>query len=52
MLSLGETTYDRRYSRRARTLRWLGEHDAALHDIDAILATPDIVMEQKMAGRL
>ena len=55
MLNLGETTDDRRYiaySRRARALWRLGEHDAALRDIDAILATADIVMEQKMAARL
>lgn len=52
--ALGETSYDRRYiaySRRARTLWRLGEHDAALQDIDAILAMADIVMEQKMAAR-
>ena len=55
VLNLGETTYNRRYiaySRRARTLWRLGEHDAALRDIDAILATANIVMEQKMAARL
>ena len=55
MLNLSETTYNRRYiaySRRARALWRLGKHDAALRDIDAILVTADIVMEQKMAARL
>jgi tetratricopeptide (TPR) repeat protein len=55
VLSLGQTTYDRRYtaySGRAENLWRLGLHDAALQDIDAILATDDIVMEQKMAARL
>jgi tetratricopeptide (TPR) repeat protein len=55
VLNLGEMTYNRRYiacSRRARALWRLGEHHAALRDIDVILATPDIVMEQKMAARL
>jgi hypothetical protein len=44
------TVHDLRYtaySRRAGNLWRLGMHDAALQDIDAILATDDIVMEQK-----
>ncbi len=55
LLGLRETTYDRRYialARRARALRKLGEHAAAYSDIDVILATPDIVVEQKMQARL
>ena len=54
-MGLRETTYDRRYialARRARALRKLGEHTAAYRDIDAILATPDIVVEQKMQAQL
>ena len=55
VLTLAETSYDRRYiayAQRARTLWRSGGYDAALRDIDAILATPDIVREQKMAARL
>jgi tetratricopeptide (TPR) repeat protein len=55
VLSLDNTSYDRRYiaySRRARSLWRLGDHGPALNDIDALLATADIVMEQKIAARL
>jgi tetratricopeptide (TPR) repeat protein len=55
VLNLDDTSYDRRYiaySRRARSLWRLGEHDAALRDVEALLATADIVMEQKMAALL
>jgi hypothetical protein len=49
------TVHDLRYtaySGRAENPWRLGMHDAALQDIDAILARDDIVMEQKMAARL
>jgi hypothetical protein len=55
VLSLGETMYDRRYialGRRARALRKLGDQEGADRDIEAILATPDIAVEQKMEARL
>ena len=55
VLKLAETTYNRRYialARRARALWRLGKHADAYQDIDTILATADIAMEQKMAARL
>lgn len=55
VLNLANTTYDRRYiahARRGRALWGIGDHDAAYQDIEAILSTPDIAMEQKMPARL
>jgi hypothetical protein len=47
---LAETTYDRRYialARRFKALRGTGDHEAAFRDVAAIIATPDITVEQK-----
>lgn len=55
VLALGQTSYDRRYIalvRRARALRALGNKRGAYRDLEAILETPDIAVEQKMEARL
>ena len=55
VLQLGETSYNRRYIalvRRAKSLHALERFEEANEDIEAILSTPDIAVEQKMAARL
>ena len=55
VLDLPDTTYDRRFIaliRRARTHFVTGNQTGAFADVDTILATEDIVPEQKMAARL
>lgn len=55
VLDLVGTTYNRRFIaliRRARTLFVTGHDTDAFADIETILATDDIVPEQKMAARL
>ena len=55
VLELDETSYNRRYIalvRRAKSLWALGRFEEANDDIEAILSTTDIAIEQKMAARL
>ena len=55
LLELTNTSFDRRYialSRRAREKWALGDHQGTYADFDAILATGDIAVEQKMETRL
>ena len=55
VLQLVETSYNRRYIalvRRAKSLCALERFEEADEDIAAILSTPDIAVEQKMAARL
>lgn len=55
MLELVDTSFNRRYIahiRRARVLRATGDHAGADADVQAILATGDIAVEQKMTARL
>lgn len=55
VLQLGETSYNRRYialARRAKSLYALERFEEAKEDIEAILSTSDIAVEQKMAARL
>ena len=55
VLQLRETSYNRRYIaliRRAKSLWALERLEEANEDIEAILSTPDIAVEQKMAARL
>ena len=55
VLELGETSYNRRYIalvRRAKSLWALERFEEANDDIEAVLSTADIAIEQKMAARL
>ena len=55
LLRLRETSYNRRYialARRATSLWALDRFEEAYEDIETILATTDIAVEQKMAARL
>ena len=55
VLQLWETSYNRRYIalvRRAKSLWALGRFEEADGDIETILSTTDIAVEQKMAARL
>ena len=55
VLELRETSYNRRYialARRAKSLWALKRFEEANEDIESILATTDIAVEQKMAARL
>ncbi|MYD86005.1 MAG: hypothetical protein F4144_13320 [Acidimicrobiaceae bacterium] len=55
VLDLHETSYNRRYialARRAKSLWALERTEEANQDIEAMLATTDIAVEQKMAARL
>lgn len=55
VLELRETSYNRRYialARRATSLWALERYEEANDDIEAILSTTDIAVEQKMAARL
>jgi len=55
VLALTDTTYDRRYialSRRARVRYALGDRRGTYEDLEAILQTEDIAVEQKMETRL
>ena len=55
VLQLQETSYNRRYialARRAVSLRALERFEEADEDVEAILSTTDIAVEQKMAARL
>ena len=55
VLHLSETSYNRRYIalvRRAKSLWALERFEEANEDVEAILSTTDIAVEQKMAARL
>jgi len=55
VLQLRETSYNRRYialARRAKSLWAVERPEEANQDVETILATPDIAVEQKMAARL
>ena len=55
VLQLRETSYNRRYIalvRRAKSLWALQRFEEANEDVEAILSTTDIAVEQKMAARL
>lgn len=55
VLQLSETSYNRRYIalvRRAKSLWALDRFEEANEDVEAILSTTDIAVEQKMAARL
>ncbi|MCY3662494.1 MAG: hypothetical protein OXH28_06670 [bacterium] len=55
VLQLRETSYNRRYIalvRRAKSLWALERYEDANEDVEAILSTADIAVEQKMAARL
>jgi len=55
VLQLADTSHDRRYIaliRRAAAWRKVHRHDRCEADLDAILATDDIAVEQKMETRL
>jgi tetratricopeptide (TPR) repeat protein len=54
VLALENTSFNRRFIgliRRALALKQLGEDERALEDINTILRTDDIAVEQKMSAR-
>jgi tetratricopeptide (TPR) repeat protein len=54
VLTLNETTFNRRYIalvRRSAAWARVGDMEASFRDLETILSTPDIAMEQKMAAR-
>jgi tetratricopeptide (TPR) repeat protein len=55
VLALADTTFNRRYialTRRADAYRHVGNNPGAFDDIQLVLETPDIAVEQKMHARL